>query len=159
LKICHFFQVVLADGTVLDLLKRLRKDNTGYDLKQLFIGAEGTLGVHDFLRRLLQPWPAIPAEDVNCSITCCAGVVTKVAIKCVPSSHAVHTLLMCVPSFDAVQRIFSLANKHLAEVLSAFEFFDKESMKLALQHVHAAQNPFDHMANMYVLVETSGMQL
>lgn len=37
-------QVVLADGTVLDSLKTLRKDNTGYDLKQLFIGAEGTLG-------------------------------------------------------------------------------------------------------------------
>jgi hypothetical protein len=37
-------QVVLADGTVLDLLKTLRKDNTGYDLKQLFLGSEGTLG-------------------------------------------------------------------------------------------------------------------
>ena len=39
-------QVVLADGTVLDSLKTLRKDNTGYDLKQLFIGSEGTLGAH-----------------------------------------------------------------------------------------------------------------
>lgn len=43
-------EVVLADGTVLDLLNTLRKDNTGYDLKQLFIGAEGTLGkAHDYL--------------------------------------------------------------------------------------------------------------
>jgi D-2-hydroxyglutarate dehydrogenase len=38
-------EIVLADGRVLDLLKTLRKDNTGYDLKQLFIGAEGTLGI------------------------------------------------------------------------------------------------------------------
>ena len=85
-----------------------------------------------------------------------AGVITKAAVKCVPSSTAVNTLLMQLESFEAVQPVFELAHKHLAEVLSAFEFLDAQSMQLALKHVQGATNPFSDVAAMHVLVETSG---
>jgi FAD/FMN-containing dehydrogenase len=64
-------EVVLADGTIVDTLKTLRKDNTGYDLKQLFIGGEGTL-----------------------------GVVTKAAILTPPKARAVHVALLACSSFE-----------------------------------------------------------
>lgn len=64
---------------------------------------------------------------------------------------------MQLDSFEAVEPVFKLASKHLAEVLSAFEFMDGHSMRLALKHVHGAINPFQDVSNMYVLVETAGM--
>ena len=73
-----------------------------------------------------------------------------------PSSTAMNTLLMQLDSFEAVQQTFELANRHLAEVLSAFEFFDRQSMQLALKHVQDAANPCSDVAAMHVLVETSG---
>lgn len=85
-----------------------------------------------------------------------AGVITKVAVKCVPTSTAVNTLMMRLSSFEGVQQTFHIANKHLAEVLSAFEFFDRQSMELALKYVQGAVNPFSDLSDMYVLVETSG---
>jgi FAD/FMN-containing dehydrogenase len=91
------------------------------------------------------------------AVAACAGVITRVAIKCVPASAAVSTLLMSLSSFQDVQRVFGLAHKHLAEILSAFEFFDRQSMALALQHVQGAVAPFADLSNMYVLVETSGV--
>ena len=69
-------QAVMADGTILDNLQTLPKDNTGYDLKQLFIGAEGTL-----------------------------GIVTGVAIKCPPAFSAVHVAYLAVESYEAVMQV------------------------------------------------------
>ena len=80
-------EVVLADGTVLDGLTSLRKDNTGYDLKQLFIGSEGTLGV----------------------VTACA-----LALPRAPSS--VCLALLACDSYDAVLRTYTAATRHLGEV-------------------------------------------
>ena len=85
-----------------------------------------------------------------------AGVITRAAVRCVPSSTAVNTLLLQLSCFADVQPVFELANKHLAEVLSAFEFLDAQSMRLALKHVHGATNPFSDISNMYVLLETAG---
>ena len=68
-------EVVLADGRVLDALRSLRKDNTGYDLKQLFIGAEGTLGVVTRVVIKLDPLPAATATALfglpSVAATCC----------------------------------------------------------------------------------------
>ena len=86
-----------------------------------------------------------------------AGAITKVAIQCAPSSAAVSTLLLAMTSFPAIHEIYSLANKHLAEILSAFEFFDGQSMDLAMQHIPGAQDPFNQRWPIYVLVETSGV--
>lgn len=88
-----------------------------------------------------------------------AGAITKVAVQCVPSSAAVNTLLIAVADFAAIHEVYSQANQHLAEVLSAFEFFDAQSMDLAMAHIPGAQDPFRQRWPMYVLVETSGMHL
>jgi D-2-hydroxyglutarate dehydrogenase len=96
---------VLANGDVLDLLTTVRKDNTGYDLKQLFIGAEGTL-----------------------------GIVTKVALVAPPRPKAVNVALFAVRSFDDVLALLGLARTSLGEVLSAFEYMDGRSIHLVEKH-------------------------
>lgn len=121
-------EAVLADGTVLDLLTSLRKDNTGYDLKQLFIGSEGTL-----------------------------GIVTAVSLLCPPRPAAVHVAYLACPSFEAAQRVFVRAKQQLGEVLSAFEFLDRESLEVTLEHLPGARDPLpDSKAPFYLVVETSG---
>ncbi|KAG0224634.1 hypothetical protein BGX31_007917 [Mortierella sp. GBA43] len=121
-------EVVLPDGTILDNLSTLRKDNTGYDLKQLFIGAEGTL-----------------------------GIVTGVSILSPKRSKAINVALLGLDTFDQVQAAFKRAKDELSEILSAFEFWDKESIKLVKEHLVAgAHDPLQTMYPFYVLVETSG---
>ncbi|XP_005411169.1 PREDICTED: D-2-hydroxyglutarate dehydrogenase, mitochondrial isoform X2 [Chinchilla lanigera] len=104
---CFFRPQVLADGTVLDCLTSLRKDNTGYDLKQLFIGSEGTL-----------------------------GVITAVSILCPPRPNAVNVAFLGCPGFAEVLQVFSTCKGMLGEILSAFEFMDAECMQLVMQHLH-----------------------
>lgn len=103
-------EVVLANGTVLDCLTSLRKDNTGYDLKQLFIGSEGTL-----------------------------GVITAVSILCPPRPKAVNVAFLGCPGFAEVLQAFSTCKGMLGEILSAFEFMDAECMQLVGQHLHLAR--------------------
>ena len=88
---CGCVQAVLADGTVLDCLKTVRKDNTGYDLKQLFIGSEGTLGVHQtrvylglvLTLHLVSFWVS--------PVACAAGVC--VLTGCIPRCRLLPALL------------------------------------------------------------------
>lgn len=100
-------EVVLADGTVLDLMSDVRKDNTGYDLKQLFIGAEGTL-----------------------------GVVTGVSILTAQRPTASGLLMLACPSYDAVNRTFVSAKSALGSILTAFEFMDGPTMDM-VRHTRA----------------------
>jgi FAD/FMN-containing dehydrogenase len=104
-------EVVLADGTVLDSLSTLRKDNTGYDLKQLFIGAEGTL-----------------------------GVVTAVSILTPPLPNSVNVAFMGCPGFAEVREVYTTAKSMLGEILSAVEFMDSECMEVVERHL-PLQNP------------------
>nr|KAJ3411332.1 hypothetical protein HK105_002658 [Polyrhizophydium stewartii] len=120
-------EVVLADGSVLELGKPLRKDNTGYDLKQLFIGSEGTL-----------------------------GVITSVSILTPPRPKAVNVAILGLDSYEHVVQLFRQARADLGEILSAFEFFDSECMSLVKTHIAGARAPFETAARFYVLVETSG---
>ncbi|KAI8605641.1 hypothetical protein EDD21DRAFT_349816 [Dissophora ornata] len=121
-------EVVLPDGTILENLSTLRKDNTGYDLKQLFIGSEGTL-----------------------------GIVTGVSILSPKRSKAINVALLGLDSFDKVQTAFKRSKDELSEILSAFEFWDKEAIKLVKQHLVAGANdPLQSQHPFYVLVETSG---
>lgn len=100
-------EVVLADGTILNCLTSLRKDNTGYDLKQLFIGSEGTL-----------------------------GIITAVSILCPPRPKAVNVAFLGCSGFAEVLQTFSTCKGMLGEILSAFEFMDAECMQLVGQHLH-----------------------
>ncbi|GAA5905167.1 FAD-binding oxidoreductase [Sporobolomyces salmoneus] len=132
-------EVVLPDkeGTILSLnmpgdgkAGALRKDNTGYDLKQLFIGAEGTL-----------------------------GVVTGVSIMTPRLPSAINVAVLSVPNFESVQKVFTETRQQLGEILSAFEFFDQEGLELVLEHT-GAKTPFESEPEggraFYVLIETSG---
>ncbi|KAF9383377.1 hypothetical protein CPB97_006512 [Podila verticillata] len=121
-------EVVLPDGTVLDNLSTLRKDNTGYDLKQLFIGSEGTL-----------------------------GIITGVSILSPKRSKAINVALLGLNTFDQVQAAFKRSKDELSEILSAFEFWDRASIDLVKEHLVAgANNPLQSAHEFYVLIETSG---
>lgn len=119
-------EAVLPDGTVVEELSTLRKNNTGYDLKQLFIGAEGTL-----------------------------GVITKVAIQCPQRPKAVNVALFGLPSFAHAVDAFRHAKSHLSEILSAFELMDADSQRL-VSHVTKNAAPLEGDHPFYCLVETSG---
>jgi D-lactate dehydrogenase (cytochrome) len=105
-------EVVLADGTVLNNLSTLRKDNTGYDLKQLFIGSEGTL-----------------------------GFITGVSIATPKRSAAVNVSMVCVNSFEDVQAVFLKTKEALGEILSAFEFWDSKASAMVDQQLDYVKNP------------------
>lgn len=122
-------EVVLPDGTILDQLTTLRKDNTGYDLKQLFIGAEGTL-----------------------------GIVTGVSILAASAPQASNNVMLALPTFDNVLPLYREVKRQLSEILSAFEFIDRRAYDLAVKHGQGrALNESDvEGAECFVLVETSG---
>ncbi|KXS12045.1 FAD-binding domain-containing protein [Gonapodya prolifera JEL478] len=124
-------EVVLPDGTLFSNLSTLRKDNTGYDLKQLFIGAEGTL-----------------------------GIITGVSIMAPRRPNAVNVAVLALDSFELVQESFARAKRDLGEILSAFEFWDQAAAEVVHKYVSHVKNPFmegDRPAPAFgVLIETSG---
>ncbi|NWI34335.1 D2HDH protein, partial [Sula dactylatra] len=99
-------EVVLADGSALDCLASLRKDNTGYDLKQLFIGSEGTL-----------------------------GFITAVSILCPQKPKAVNLAFLGCQSFAKVLETFTTCRAMLGEILSACEFMDEKCMELVKRYL------------------------
>ena len=119
-------EAVLPDGTIVDDLSTLRKNNTGYDLKQLFIGGEGTI-----------------------------GIITGVSIFCPQRSRAVNVAYLGLESFTAVQRAFREAKTQLSEILSAFELMDGPSQRL-LQRAKNQKLPLEGEHPFYCLIETSG---
>lgn len=119
-------EAVLPDGTVVDDLFKLRKNNTGYDIKQLFIGAEGTI-----------------------------GIITGISIHCPQRSKAVNVAFFGLESYDKVQLAFREAKAQLSEILSAFELMDNESQVL-VKKVTKNTFPLENEYPFYCLIETSG---
>lgn len=121
-------EAVKANGEIIDCLNTLKKDNTGYHLKHLFIGSEGTL-----------------------------GVVTKVAIQCPPLPNALSVVLLGLNNFDNVLKAFELAKCELAEILSACEMMDHAAItstnKLGLINPLATDG---NSYSFYMLMETAG---
>jgi len=122
-------EAVLADGTVVDSLSALRKDNTGYGLPQLFIGSEGTL-----------------------------GVITRMTLLVPPRPTAVNVALFGCKDYEHVQRTFALARQKLGEVLSAVEFADRHAIEFVLEREAGTgiRDPLEGAHPFYVLIETSG---
>lgn len=120
-------EVVLPDGRVWDGLRGLRKDNTGYDLKQLFIGAEGTL-----------------------------GIVTAAVLKLFPRPLEVSTAMVAVPDPDAALRLFAIARALSGDQVTAFELIPCFALELALRHLPAAKPPFTQLPPWTVLIELAG---
>jgi (R)-2-hydroxyglutarate---pyruvate transhydrogenase len=119
-------EAVLPDGTIVDDLSKLRKNNTGYDLKQLFIGAEGTI-----------------------------GIITGVSILCPQRSKAINVAFLGLESYEKVQEAFKAAKGQLSEILSAFELMDNQSQDL-VQQVTKNKRPLEGDHPFYCLIETSG---
>ncbi|KAL5117469.1 D-lactate ferricytochrome c oxidoreductase [Pleosporales sp. CAS-2024a] len=119
-------EAVLPDGSIMDDLSKLRKNNTGYDLKQLFIGGEGTI-----------------------------GIITKISIMCPRRSPAVNVAYFGLQSYDHVQKAFREAKGQLSEILSAFELMDGRTQKL-VNRVKGKPMPLDGEYPFYCLIETSG---
>ncbi|MFP5078337.1 FAD-binding oxidoreductase [Rhizobium sp. YIM 134829] len=123
-------EVVLPDGTIFDGLSTLRKDNRGIDLKQIFIGAEGTL-----------------------------GIVTAVSVKLTPYPDQVATALLAVSSLDDAIRLFRRARRDCCDLMSAFEFMPPLAFTLAREAMPALPVPIEETHAAYVLLEISGSGL
>jgi FAD/FMN-containing dehydrogenase len=122
-------EVVLADGRVWDGLRGLRKDNTGYDLKQLFIGGEGTL-----------------------------GIVTAATIKLFPKPREVETAFLGLSRIEDAMSLFVRARAATADQLTAFELIPRAGLDLALAHVPSTIDPLAAHHPWYVLIEMSSSQ-
>lgn len=119
-------EAVLPDGTILNDLSKLRKNNTGYDLKQLFIGGEGTI-----------------------------GIITGVSIQCPQRSKAVNVAYFGLESYEKVQKAYKEAKVQLGEILSAFELMDAASQRFVHRKTEM-KRPIEGDYPFYCLVETSG---
>ncbi|MFN3278101.1 MAG: FAD-binding oxidoreductase [Paracoccus hibiscisoli] len=123
-------EVVLPDGRVLDLLSGLRKDNRGIDLKQLFIGAEGTL-----------------------------GIITAVAVKLTPAPDRVATALVALPRLQDAITLYRRARRECCDLMSAFEFMPPLAFTLAREARPDLTLPMPDTHPAYALIEISGSGL
>ena len=117
-------EVVLPDGRIWNGLRALRKDNTGYDLKHLFIGAEGTL-----------------------------GVITAAVLSLVPMPLDRVTALAAAQSWDGLLKLFMTMRSRLSSALIAFEVFTELGMKITIEHIHNVSDPFGKTYPLYALIE------
>ena len=119
-------EVVLADGRILQLLQKLKKDNTGYDLRHIFVGAEGTL-----------------------------GVITAAVLKLFPRPRAVETAFVGVPSPAAALKLLHLAQARADGTVISFELIVREIVEFAIHHGHGVRDPLAGKHPWYVLMEVS----
>lgn len=120
-------EVVLADGQVWDGLRGLRKDNTGYDLKHLFIGSEGTL-----------------------------GIITAAVLKLFPQPHARATAWVAVPAPEQAVRLLGWLRDQCGDCVTAFEIVGAPALGLVLKHIPGTRAPFaGPLPGWSVLVELS----
>jgi FAD/FMN-containing dehydrogenase len=119
-------EVVLPDGRVLEGLRGLRKDNTGYDLRDIFVGSEGTL-----------------------------GVITAAVLKLFPRPRTIVTALAAVPDPAAAVSLLGLLRGECGESISAFELISRLCVEIVLKHIPGTRDPFPASHRWYVLVELS----
>jgi FAD/FMN-containing dehydrogenase len=119
-------EVVLADGRIWHGLNKLKKDNTGYDLKNLFIGAEGTL-----------------------------GIITAAVLKIFPRPRAVETALAGLPSPAAALGFFKLANELAGDSITGFEFMPRIGFDFMQRYMPERRDPLSAPHPWYVLIELS----
>jgi FAD/FMN-containing dehydrogenase len=119
-------EVVLADGRILHDLNKLKKDNTGYDLKNLFIGAEGTL-----------------------------GVITAAVLRLVPRPRSVETAFVGVPSPEAALSLLTIAEESAGGGVTSYELMPREGLEIVLRYTAGCRDPLAATHPWYVLIELS----
>jgi len=119
-------EVVLADGRVIDGLTTLRKDNTGYDLRDLFIGAEGTL-----------------------------GVITAASLKLFPRPRAVETAFIAVRNIADAVELLARLRVATGDCVTSFEFLPRSAVELTVRHIPGVSDPLGKPQPCYVLCEVS----
>jgi FAD/FMN-containing dehydrogenase len=124
--LCLGLEVVTAGGDIWDGLRALRKDNTGYDLRGLFIGSEGTL-----------------------------GVITAAVLQMFPRPAGRAVAFVAVPSPDAALRLLGQAQARIGAGLTAFEFFNDQALSLVLRHRAGTRHPLAKPWPWYVLIENA----
>jgi D-lactate dehydrogenase (cytochrome) len=119
-------EVVLADGRLLNDLNKLKKDNTGYDLRNLFIGAEGTL-----------------------------GVITAAVLRLIPRPRSMETAFLGVASPEAALELLGIAAERTAGGVTSFELMARTGVELVLRHGAGCRDPLPQPHPWYVLIELS----
>ncbi|MCC6888235.1 MAG: FAD-binding oxidoreductase [Hyphomicrobiales bacterium] len=119
-------EVVLADGRVLDNLRKLKKDNTGYDLRHLFIGAEGTL-----------------------------GIITAAVLRLFPRPRAVETAFVGMSSPHQALALLNLAYERAGGSVTGFELIPRIALEFAVRHAPMCRDPLSARHRWYVLMELS----
>jgi len=122
-------EVVLADGRVLNNLNKLKKDNTGYDLKNLFIGAEGTL-----------------------------GIITAAVLRLVPRPRSVETAFAGIASPEAALELLGIATERTSGGVTSFEIMTRPGIELVLQYGAGVRDPLAAPHPWYALIELSSQQ-
>lgn len=117
-------EVVLPNGEIVDGLRSLRKDNTGYDLKHLFMGAEGTL-----------------------------GIITAAVLKLFPKPKTSITAMVAADSNEAILSLFSRIKSAFGDNLTAYEFISDVAFGFVQAHIDGAKDPFEARHRCYALVE------
>ncbi len=125
-ELCLGLEVVTAEGELWNGLRTLRKDNTGYDLRDLYIGSEGTL-----------------------------GVITAAVLKLFPLPAAQGVALVAVPSPQQALDLLGLAQAQLGAGLTAFEILSDTCVALVLHHIPGTRRPLAEVSPWYVLLELS----
>jgi FAD/FMN-containing dehydrogenase len=125
-ELCLGLEVVTCDGRIWDGLRGLRKDNSGYSLRDLFIGAEGTL-----------------------------GIITAAVLKLFPLPAAQVAAFAAVPTPAAAVELLQRCQAKLGASLTAFELVGQEGLALVEKHVSATRRPLDDESPWYVLIEVS----
>src|ERR1700756_3105052 len=119
-------EVVLSDGRVLNGLSKLKKDNTGYDLRDLFIGAEGTL-----------------------------GIITAAVLKLFPRPRAVETAFVGLKSPDAALALLGIAQAEASGTVTSFEMMLEMAIEFCVRHIPGTRDPLSTRHPWYVLIELS----
>ncbi|MCH9672244.1 MAG: FAD-binding oxidoreductase [Gammaproteobacteria bacterium] len=122
-------EVVLPTGEVWESLHGLRKDNTGYDLKQLFLGTEGTL-----------------------------GIITAATLKLFPRPTQVETALVAVPDPQAAINLLTRMRGNHGDAVTTFEYIHRSCLDLVFKHMDGARDPLSSAYEHYVLAEVGDMR-
>ncbi len=125
-ELCLGLEVVLADGQIWSGLNGLRKNNTGYDLRDLFIGSEGTL-----------------------------GIITCATLKLFPNPNARQTALIALPELAACVPLLTLARDRLGEAVTSFELMPRFGVAIAVKHIDQCADPFEAPHPWYILMSIS----